>query len=233
MLEISETYLTISGEAPIIGEPVFLIRFSGCNLNCAYCDSRYASGHSANGVSGNTKEDTDSRSVSEQGLTDEIVNVRAGYPSIKVLLTGGEPLLADRQEILSRIIEKNNDVAFYIETNGSIPISRFDLSNCMYVVDLKTPSSGEPDSFYSGNLEKLRARKDCVKIVLDERDLSWVKEKIAFIRSRNPDLDIYLSPQWGKIGLPLLAGFILDNSLDVKISIQLHKIIWGENTRGV
>jgi len=225
MFDLSETYRSLSGEAPIIGEPVYLIRFSGCNLNCSYCDSKYASGTQNSG--------SISRTISEEDLTREIANVKSEYPSIKVLFTGGEPLFADRQEALIRSMKTCGNVSFYMETNGSIPISEFNLLNCTYVVDLKTPSSGEADSFHSDNFKRLRAGHDCIKIVLDDNDLPWVLEKIAFINSINPGLAIYLSPQWGKIALEKLASFILDNSLDAKMSIQLHKIIWGENTRGV
>ena len=102
-----------------------------------------------------------------------------------------------------------------------------------YVADWKTFSSGEGGSFCKNNIKKLRGGLDCIKIVVDKNDLVYVRLIIDAIKKDNPGLDIYLSPQTGKIDLKDLAAFITENRLDVRLSLQLHKIIWGFDAKGV
>jgi 7-carboxy-7-deazaguanine synthase len=218
-LSVSEKFFTIAGEAPITGEPVYLIRFSGCNLSCAYCDTKYA--HEAR------------EEISTAELHETIVAAAERYRGVKFLLTGGEPLLGERQGLLSGIIRSLPGYMFYVETNGSIEIEDLSLSNCSYVVDMKTPSSGHEHSFATNNFHRLRPEIDCIKIVLNENDLGWVRVKLASISEENPDLPVYLSPQWNGISLEKLADFVLSNKLQSRISIQLHKMIWGADAKGV
>jgi 7-carboxy-7-deazaguanine synthase len=218
-IELSETYISIAGEAPIAGEPVFIVRCAGCNLDCSYCDSRFAR--------------TSERSVMKEELALEIARTYNSYPGIKVLFTGGEPLLGERQGELMSIVRSLPNIGFYVETNGSIPIEDLAIPNCSFVADMKTPSSGFADSFIDENLPRLRPDLDCIKIVLDESDFSWVKEKVELIREQNPRLPVYLSAEWERMSLLSLSEFILSNNLPVRISIQLHKMIWGRDTRRV
>lgn len=219
MFEIVEKYITLSGEAPDAGEPVFLIRFSRCNLICDYCDTDY--------------HNEVSRMYSEDELAAEIEQALEEYPALKVLFTGGEPLLGNRQAALYELMKRLSQVTFHIETNGSQRIEHFDLSNCTYVVDWKTPSSGQGESFHPENLKRLRAGRDCIKIVTAQSDLEWVKERVELIAKSNPGLAVYLSPQWERIGFEELARFIIDNRLPAALSLQIHKLIWGSEERGV
>jgi 7-carboxy-7-deazaguanine synthase len=219
MFNIAEKFITISGEAPIIGYPVYLIRFSGCNLNCTYCDTPY--------------KDEINFKLSINELAEDIISQSLQYPDIKVLFTGGEPFLDNRQTGLIEIIKSNENIDFYIETNGSIKLEDFIIPNVFYVADWKTPSSGDPDNFFMDNLKKFRINNDCLKFVVSGTDFDWLKEKIKIIQKINPFLPIYISPQWNKLDLEELAEFILKNRLPVRISIQLHKIIWKNKDRGV
>jgi len=218
MFGICEKYITIGGEAPIIGEPMYLIRFSGCNLSCSYCDTYY--------------KDEVQYQMSFEDIIEDVEQIVKIYPDIKVLFTGGEPLLNKKEILINKVAEHFDYLNFYIETNGSIEISDFSNKNVHYVVDWKTPSSGYTNSFCKENVKNLRMYNDCVKFVVGEEDLDWTRDKIDYILKRNPFISIYLSPQWGKIELPRLADFIINNRLPVKMSIQLHKIIWGDR-RGV
>lgn len=218
MLNIVEKFTTISGEAPITGEPVFLIRFSGCNLDCKYCDTPY-------------NNEVNFR-LSREELILEIKARCDSYPGLKVLFTGGEPLLDDRKEQVEYIAREMGDIFFYVETNGSIPITTNNLDNLMYVVDWKTPSSGYEGSFREDNIPLLRPGKDCVKLVTAWNDLEWVKQKVLYLKKKNPHLMVYLSPSHGDIDLDELAGYIIANKLPAALSLQLHKVIWGEK-RGV
>lgn len=219
MLDIVERFITISGEAPIIGEPIYLIRFSGCNLGCSYCDTEY-------------KDEINER-ITTDNLISEINNIIKEYPYLKVLFTGGEPLLEERQEELYLIMKNLTNIEFFIETNGSIDIKYFDLPNVYYVVDWKTPSSNCNNFFLESNLKKMRFQNDVIKFVVSKSDLKWVKEKIDFINKTNPFLRLYISPQYGKIELKEIAEFIINNRLSLIISIQLHKLIWKDKIRGV
>ncbi|HPO48723.1 MAG TPA: radical SAM protein [Spirochaetota bacterium] len=219
MVEIVEKFVTISGEAPIIGEPVYLIRFSKCNLRCSYCDTFYKD------------EVNEKMTISE--LKEDIIEKTNNFPDLKVLFTGGEPLLGDRRNILFRVIEDLKHINFYIETNGSIKLDNFSLPNCHFVVDWKSPSSDCDLSFCSENLKDLRIDKDCIKFVISRSDLNWLKGAIEIIGKITPFLPLYVSPQSEKIELYEIANFILKNRYPLKMSLQLHKIIWPGKERGV
>lgn len=216
---IVERFFTVSGEAPTAGQPMYLIRFSGCNLNCHYCDTP-------------NRNEIDEQLTFMQ-LSKEIAESQKKYPSAFVLFTGGEPLLNERMEAISQLAAEHSETLFYVETNGSIFIRDFGKGNLRYVVDWKTPSSGESKSFCVNNIKKLRAGLDCIKIVVDKNDLQYIQSIISEIKKNNAGLDIYLSPQTGKIELKDLASFIIENHLDTRLSLQLHKIIWGIDAKGV
>ncbi len=219
MIDLVEKYITIGGEAPLIGSPVYLIRLSGCNLNCIYCDTPYKN------------EINDHFTLKE--LQDDITSTIKEYPDLKILFTGGEPLINERQDELISIIKELDKIDFYVETNGSICIANFSLSNCYYVVDWKSPSSGQNESFCIENLKKLRIDKDCIKFVIGKEDLEWLKEAINVIHRINPFVPLYIAPQWNKMTLEEVAEFILKNRLPLKLSFQLHKYIWPLRERGV
>jgi 7-carboxy-7-deazaguanine synthase len=216
--DIVERYITLSGEAPIMGIPVYLIRFSRCNLDCLYCDTE------------NREEVNETLSVPE--LKKKIETVAADYPGLKILLTGGEPLLGERYELILEMVRQMSNFEFYVETNGSVEILENRPDHLHYVADWKAPSAQTGESFEEKNLTTLQPGKDCIKIVVGEGDLNWALEKLRLIRQKNPGLAIYLSPQQGKIGLSRLAAFILENKINAGLSVQLHKMIWG-NQKGV
>lgn len=216
---IAERFFTLSGEAPTAGQPMYLIRFSGCNLNCRYCDTP------------NRNEINEWLTFAQ--LSEEIAESQRKYPGVFVLFTGGEPLLNERMEAISQLAAEHSETLFYVETNGSVFIQDFGKGNLRYVVDWKTPSSGESDSFCANNIKKLRAGLDCIKIVVDKNDLQYVQSIVGEIKKNNAGLDIYLSPQTGNIELKDLASFIIENRLDTRLSLQLHKIIWGIDAKGV
>jgi 7-carboxy-7-deazaguanine synthase len=220
MINLVERYITISGEAPIPGFPVYLIRFSGCNLECTYCDTQYKNEKNLN--------------ISEDEFKKDIISTISAYPGLKVLFTGGEPLLSKKNySLITQIALNNKKIDFFVETNGTIQLPNINISNLHYIIDWKSPSSGELDSFQSENLISLNGPYDCIKFVINETDLNWVKDKILWVKKLYPNLKIYLSPQWQQINLQTLSQFILNNRLDAAISIQMHKIIWDPEQRGV
>lgn len=219
IFNIKEKYITISGEAPASGVPVYLIRFSGCNLECRYCDTEFI-------------EQVIYRFTIKELLED--IHLKCStYPFLSLLFTGGEPLACERQGSLMTLIRSlEGKVDVYIETNGSIKIISLP-GYTHFVCDWKTPSSGCENSFKMENLKILRPRYDCIKFVINKEDFDWVKEKIHLVKEVNPRLPLYLSPQWGSLSYKELAEFILKNRLPVIMSIQLHKIIWGMEKEGI
>jgi 7-carboxy-7-deazaguanine synthase len=218
MLPLVEKYITLSGEAPIIGKPVYLVRFSGCNIDCLYCDTPY-------------KNQVNFR-ITEAELIQDIKKQIREYPALAVLFTGGEPLLPERASAILGIANKLSPLYFYIETNGTLPLPAKKGKNCHYIVDWKAPSAGAAVPFAEENCRKLNTG-DCIKIVVNKSDLEWVRPIIERIHKINPVLPVFLSPQWGALNLADLAEFILVSRLPVSLSPQLHKLIWGAEKRGV
>ncbi len=219
MIEIVEKFVTISGEAPIIGVPIYLIRLSSCNLDCIYCDTKFNS------------EVNFKLSINQ--LDKDINHKLKEYPGLRVLITGGEPLIGERQQKLLSIFSANPEIEFYIETNGTVSIENTSFSNVHFVVDWKTPSSGFEEQFVLENLMKLRDSNDCIKFVVAKTDLPWLSEKMELIKRVKPKLPVFISPQWDKISNEEIADYIINNKLNASMSIQLHKIIWGPDAKGV
>jgi 7-carboxy-7-deazaguanine synthase len=219
MLSLVEKYITLGGEAPIMGHPVYLIRFSGCNLNCTFCDTPY--------------KDEENIRLSAADLIADIQTHARKNPQLLILFTGGEPLLSERRESLVHIIRTLPQLHFYIETNGTLLIPKIDFPHCHYVVDWKAPSAGAALPFAETNLTSLKSDKDCIKMVITAEDFEWAKAAIEQIKHSSPRLPIYLSAVWRQLKLSRLAEFIITQKLPVSLSVQLHKLIWGEKARGV
>lgn len=217
IFEINEIFTSLSGEAPETGRPMLFVRMSGCNLSCSYCDTKY-------------HNEINLRLTSEK-LKTFIIEKTSAYPGLGVLFTGGEPLWNNRADELSNLMRNLPDIDFFMETNGSVFIGE-PAGNCRYVLDIKTPSSGHGDSFCDDNLRILRAQ-DCIKFVAGADDLDFVREKYHSIKNRNRQVKLYLSPQKESLPLKSAAEFIIENRLDMSLSVQLHKIIWDPATRGV
>lgn len=216
-LEICERFTSISGEAPFAGHPVYFIRFSGCNMSCTYCDTKYHS---------ETVE-----KLSESDLIAIIQKEAIEYPYLKFMFTGGEPLLSNRSEAVLRIVNKLKKISFIVETNGSMHVNDFP-DNLVYVFDRKTPSSGYSNLFDYSNVPLMR-KTDCIKFVVSSEDMNWSKNEILKIKEINPNPVVYISPQWGNIKFDELSDFIIKEKVPASLSLQIHKIIWDPEQRGV
>jgi 7-carboxy-7-deazaguanine synthase len=212
-LLVNEIFYSIQGESTYSGRPCIFVRLTGCNLRCSYCDTRYAY---------------------EQGVNmeiTEIMNRIAAYPCRLVEITGGEPLLQSQTpSLIYRLLENGYEVM--LETNGSLDISRVD-GRCIKIVDIKCPTSGESDKIDLGNLKRLGS-KDQVKFVIGDRsDYKYAKVTMDSISPDFPEEQILFSPVSGGISPSQLAEWILEDSLNVRLHLQLHKIIWPDKKRGV
>ncbi len=212
-LLVNEIFYSIQGESIHSGRPCIFVRLSGCNLRCTYCDTRYAY---------------------EDGMQmeiREIIERIAAYHCSLVEVTGGEPLLQlDTPTLINRLLD--NGYEAMLETNGSFDISMVD-GRCMKIVDIKCPSSGENEKNDLNNLKRLNLI-DQVKFVIGCRqDYLYAKEIIKSIPPGFPMNRVLFSPASDKMSSDILAGWILEDTLDVRLHLQLHKIIWPDEPRGV
>jgi 7-carboxy-7-deazaguanine synthase len=206
-LKITETFVSIQGEADAVGWPTLFIRLTGCPLRCVYCDTQY------------------SFYGGEWKSLEELLEIARSSGVRHVCVTGGEPLA---QKACLGLLEALCDAAFEVslETSGALDVEPVD-PRVSRVVDLKTPDSGEAKRNRLENLDVLRGR-DQVKLVLCSRaDYEWARD---LLRSRPQPLpcQVLLSPAWGQLEPRDLAEWILEDRLDVRLQLQLHKLLWGD-----
>jgi 7-carboxy-7-deazaguanine synthase len=199
-MKVSEIFRTIQGEGCSQGLPSVFLRLAGCNLNCSWCDTRYA----------------------REGGTDmscsEIVQMISGLPGTRICITGGEPLL--QGDLLHPLLEElhNKGYRIEIETNGTIDFRPFQpyASICM---DVKCPSSGERSDL---SLLYHISRDDSVKFVMaDGEDFRYAEWVLTLYPVRG---EIFFSPVYGT-EYGAIADFLLERNLPARLQIQLHKII--------
>ena len=211
-LKVCEIFYSLQGESTFTGLPCTFVRLSGCNLDCAWCDTRYA------------KDESTSLSI------EKILNQIKIFGCNLVEITGGEPLL---QKETPRLISQLLDLKFQVllETNGSQAIRDID-PGCIKILDVKCPSSNESDSFLYKNLRYLTKRDEIKFVIGSRQDYEYARtiimEKLSLHQSR-----IHLSPVFGNITPARLAAWILEDRLPARLSLQQHKIIWNPDQRGV
>jgi 7-carboxy-7-deazaguanine synthase len=213
-LKVNEIFYSIQGESSYTGYPCIFVRLSGCNLRCSYCDTQYA------------YEDGGQLEIAE------IVNSVKAYDCPLVEITGGEPLIqAETPILITQLIE--NGYKVLLETNGSQDISLVD-GRCIRIVDIKCPSSGEHLRNDLGNLARLTG-SDEVKFVIETReDFEYAKDVLKRLPSvMDGHILVHFSPVFGQIDPRQLAEWILEDHLNVRLHLQMHKVIWDEDARGV
>jgi len=211
-MRTTEIYTSIQGETQYAGLPCTLVRTTGCDLRCGYCDSEFA-------FQGGTDMTLDE-------ITAEVA--RLGAPL--VLLTGGEPMLQrELPELARRLLGGGYRVM--IETSGAHPLDTLP-DAVVRVIDVKTPGSGESHRNRPELLETLRPG-DAVKFVLcDEADYRWAAELIR-ARGLGERAEVLLSPVHGRLDPRSLVGWMLRDRLPARLNLQLHKYIWEPETRRV
>lgn len=213
-LNVNEIFYSIQGESSYAGRPCVFIRLTGCNLRCAYCDTRYAY--------------DDGKKMDVPLIIDKI----ASYNCPLVEITGGEPLLQEEtSQLVEFLLDSNYEIL--LETNGSQDISMID-NRCVRIIDIKCPSSGEKGSNDLNNLNRL-TEKDEVKFVIGDReDYLYAREILNLIEQRvSEKITIHFSPWFNKIEPKELANWILSDHLNVRLHLQLQKYIWAPEQRGV
>jgi 7-carboxy-7-deazaguanine synthase len=211
-MKICEIFTSVQGESTYAGLPCTFVRVTGCNLRCTYCDTTYA------------YEDGEELSI------DEIVERVRGAGVSLVELTGGEPLLAEgAHELVSRLLDLGLRVL--VETNGSVSIRDID-PRAVLIMDVKTPGSGECGSTDLANIELLKETDEVKFVLTDRKDYEWAREFID-THGLTERCAVLFSPAFGILEPRELAGWILQDRLDVRLNLQLHKYIFGPDARGV
>jgi 7-carboxy-7-deazaguanine synthase len=207
-LRITEIFLSLQGETRTVGRPTTFVRLTGCPLRCQYCDTAYA-------FSGGTLLSLDDvcARVSEHG---------ARY----VTVTGGEPLAQPGcLRLLARLCDSGYEVS--LETSGAIDIRTVD-PRVVRVVDVKTPGSGEVERNLWSNLDDLRSHDQVKFVVCDRRDYEWSKRVVAEHDLVARISDVLFSPSHTELPPRRLAEWILEDRLPVRMQVQLHKVLWGD-----
>lgn len=206
-LRITEIFHSLQGESLTVGLPTVFVRLTGCPLRCQYCDTAYA-------FSGGKMQEV-----------EEILTHVSSFRCKHVCVTGGEPLA--QPECIS-LLKKLCDAEFLVslETSGARDIANVD-KRVMVVMDLKTPDSGECEKNILSNIEYLKPT-DQIKFVLCSReDYVWacnlIKEHKLCER-----VNILFSPSWNQLNPTNLADWIIEDRLQVRFQLQLHKILWND-----
>ncbi|MDD3051617.1 MAG: radical SAM protein [Candidatus Cloacimonetes bacterium] len=214
MLKINEIFLSIQGESTYSGRPCIFIRLSGCNLKCSYCDTQY---HAIVNF--------------ELSIKDIIKYLNDHFPKVGIVeITGGEPLIQPEAfHLLRELLSRKYEVL--LETNGAISLKEVP-AEVVKIVDVKLPGSGEDGSFLTANLKFLDARRDQLKFVIsDRKDYSYT---VRFLTDNNlSGGNILLSTVFKRLSPETLAKWILEDNLNVRLQLQLHKYIWDPQKTGV
>lgn len=213
-MRITEIFHSIQGESSYAGRPCVFVRLTWCNLRCTWCDSEYT-------FTGGT----------EMSIDSVLEKVR-GYNCPLVEITGGEPLVQKNEcrDLVKKLCDEGFEVL--IETSGSLDISILD-DRAIRILDIKCPGSGEEARNRWENLSSLMPRDEIKFVILDRQDFDYAIAVIDRFGLDRREPAVLFSPVWGAIDLANLAQWILESGLPARMQLQLHKYIWGPDTRGV
>lgn len=211
-LRIHEIFHSIQGESTFAGRPCVFVRLTGCQMRCVWCDTEYAF------YEGRWKS------------LEEVLETVAAYGCPLVEVTGGEPLLQPGvHELMRRLADAGFEVL--LETGGGFDISTVD-PRVRRIVDVKCPGSGEAANNFWPNLEQLRPTDELKFVLADRADYEWARARIAehALEGRCP---IHFSPVWDALAPAELAAWMLADGVPARLGLQLHKVLWGSEARGV
>ncbi len=212
MLRVTEIFASIQGETSYAGLPFAFVRLTGCNLRCRYCDTTYA------------------YDGGDEFPLEEIVSRVTLFGIPRAMVTGGEPLLQSGTPALaSAFLDLGWTVL--VETNGTVPVSSLD-PRAVKIMDVKCPGSGEERKTLWENFDRLTARDEVKFVVASEDDYRYAKDVIAKYRNGR-EFKVLLSPAFGLLPPERLAGWMVGDALDARFQLQLHKLVWGPDRRGV
>lgn len=206
-LKITEIFRSLQGEGDAVGYPTVFVRLTGCPLRCQYCDTAYAF------------------TGGEWWTLDAILERVRSLDAHHVCVTGGEPL-AQRNclPLLARLCDAGHEVS--LETSGALPVGQVD-ARVRRVVDVKTPASGEAGRNLLEQLDGLNARDQIKFVICDRADYEWSRALVNE-RNLNARAPVLFSPSFEQLPARQLADWMLEDRLPVRLQLQLHKILWGD-----
>ena len=212
ILKVNEIFKSIQGESTHSGLPCTFIRLTYCNLRCTYCDTEYAF-----------------HEGSDMSITQILDHIKPMGTKI-VEVTGGEPMLQDNTVSLMQELLKNNyDVL--LETSGAISLKDVP-KDVKKIVDFKCPSSAMSDKNLWSIVDELNDKDEIKFVIGNLEDYEWTKSKIDKY-GLNKKWVVLFSPVFGEISLEKLADWILEDNLNVRLQLQMHKYIWNPDKRAV
>ncbi len=211
-LKVNEIFYSIQGESTHTGRPCIFIRLTYCNLRCTWCDTEYAF-HEGKDVS-----------------FEDILTKIAGYKCKLVEITGGEPLVQKNViPFMNLLCDEGYEVL--LETGGHMDITPVD-KRVKRIMDIKCPGSGESGRMKWENLELLTGSDEIKFVILDREDFDWAVQKINEYRL-DGKVPLIFSPVWEECPPSDLADWLKKSGMDARLQIQLHKLIWSREKRGV
>ena len=205
-LRINEIFYSIQGESSRIGMPTVFVRLTGCPMRCTYCDTAY------------------SFHEGQQQEIEEVIQEIKKFDTNYVTVTGGEPLAQKNCiDLMNQLCELGYQVS--LETGGALDIKDVH-AKVKIILDVKTPNSNEDKNNFWPNLANIRANDEIKFVIQDYEDFSWsmdIIEKYQLNQSQ-----ILFSPVYNVLANKQLAEWILKHQLNVRLQLQLHKILWGE-----
>ena len=217
-LRITEIFYSLQGEANSAGLPTVFIRLTGCPLRCTYCDTTY------------------SFEGGERQALDDIIEHTLSFGTPHVCVTGGEPLAQPNAlPLMQRLSDLGCQVS--LETSGALDVSKVD-PRVSKVLDLKTPTSGEVERNLLSNLHHLTPHDQIKFVICNREDYEWSKQQVEQYHLADKVSTVWLSPAFaiekGAVRMPQLARdlaqWILDDRLPVRFQLQLHKLLWNDET---
>ncbi|MDA9014343.1 7-carboxy-7-deazaguanine synthase QueE [Porticoccaceae bacterium] len=207
-LRITEIFHSLQGETTTVGLPTVFVRLTGCPLRCGYCDTAYA-------FEGGEK-------MAIQDILDTVADYKTDY----ITVTGGEPLAQPQcLDLLQQFCDLGYRVS--LETSGAMPVKEVD-PRVIKIVDLKTPGSGEVSRNLYENINYLQPEDEVKFVICNRQDYDWSCMQIDQLRLRETGSEILFSPSQGELSPALLAQWILEDKLRVRMQLQTHKVIWGD-----
>ena len=211
-LRVNEIFYSLQGESTFAGRPCVLVRLTGCQMRCRWCDTEYAF-HEGDWLS-----------------VDEVVERVIDLDCPLAEVTGGEPLLQPGAlTLLERLCERGLEVL--LETGGGLDISSVD-PRVRRIVDVKCPGSGEAENNRWQNLDALRSTDELKFVLADRQDYEWAR-RLVQERRLHTVCPVHFSPVFSSLAPAQLAAWVLEDHLPVRLQLQLHKLLWGAETRGV
>ncbi len=210
-MKVCEIFTSIQGESSYAGLPCTFIRMTGCNLRCSYCDTTYAY--------------YEGRELSEEDIISEVR--RAGISLVEI--TGGEPLLQKEvSQLIKRLLDEGYKVL--IETNGSLSIKEVD-KRAVVILDIKTPGSGMSEKMDLSNIDNIKGTDEINFVITGRNDYEWSKA-IIYKYNLIDKCHLLLSPAYGVLPSEKLAKWLIEDGLQARLNLQLHKYIFGADERG-